>query len=393
MKRLKSVTSPLFLLLIAVALAVPIAFTLAQDEPTDGEYAIQNQQIDSGSGEMTDGEYTVFGTAGIPYAGEAMTDGQYTVEPIVHTPPPPANAYIRLSAIVFEFGDNWQGVSKRPISNMYVEVYDESCPDVAGYGNWSWKADLRADYFNAVRTNCSPPINTGVTGPNGEAEIGVYVVPGRHVVIAFYEKVIDGQLYQLHLAKRVQIDTPGSTAEVKLGAMIYTSRFVSKRRVLPLMGTTVYGSQLDIYEPEYIVWEPGQTQEDFPFVEESAQTWQVDTSLYPPEGYVPDETSKSTHVEGTTETTVFQVTEVGSVMDATRVDYDIKELKDGKVIKQHRFSHTIGTKSSGVSEKFAKPVPKGKREVAPAVEKRPETIKLHEVFAGEKEGKPNKPTE
>jgi hypothetical protein len=183
----------------------------------------------------------------------------------------------------------------------------------------------------------------------------------------------------------VQIDEPGSITEVKLGVMIYPSRYVAKTRVLPLMGTTVYGSNLDIYEPEYIIWETGQTQEDFPFIEESAESWQVQMSLYPPEGYVPDETTKVTMVEGTTETTVFQVTEVGSVMDATRVNYDVKEVKDGKVIQQKRFSHTIGTRTNGNSEKFDLPIGGRKGETTPGAEKKPETIKLHETFVGEKQ--------
>jgi hypothetical protein len=166
---------------------------------------------------------------------------------------------------------------------------------------------------------------------------------------------------------------------------------VAKRRALPLNGTTVYGSELNIYEPEYIVWEPGQTQEDFPFIEESAESWEIDTSLYPPEGYVPDATTKTTYVEGTTEMTVFQVTEVGSVMDNTRVDYDIREIKDGKIIKRHRFSHKIGTKTSGEWEKFAAPFRKEGPETTPGVERRPEAIKLHEMFGASPDEQPGKP--
>jgi hypothetical protein len=88
------------------------------------------------------------------------------------------------------------------------------------------------------------------------------------------------------------------------------------------------------------------------------------------------------------ETTVFQVTEVGSVMDTTQVDYDIKEMKDGKVVKRHRFSHKIGTKTNGESEKFAPIMHKAKPETPPGAEQRPDAIKMNEVFVGNQQGEP-----
>ncbi len=382
MKNRKSVIRPIFLLLVAIALAVPVVVTVAQEEPTDGEYTITEQQIDSGSGEMDDGEYAVYGTAGVPYgAAEPMTDGEYTLEPAVLTPQPPANAYIHLSALAFLFGDSWQGVSKQPIADLYVEVYDETCVEVANYGNWSWNCNLRKDYFDTVRATCDP-VNTEVTDVDGEATIDVYSVPGPHVIIALYETEIDGEVYQLYLAKRVQIDELGGTTDVKLGVMVYTSRFTAKKRVLPLMGTTVYGSELDVYEPEYIVWEEGLLQEDFPFVSVSAETWTIDTSLYPPEGYVPDEETKTTIVEGTTETTVFEVTEVGSVMDYTRIEHDIKEIRDGKVVQRVHLKHGIGTKSHGRPEKFAPISKKLERKGEPTPHGQPESITIHEIVTG-----------
>lgn len=384
MKKRKRVIGPIFLLLVAIALVVPVVVAVAQDEPTDGEYTITEQQINSGSGEMTDGEYSVYGTAGIPYDGEPMTDGEYTIEAAVATPPPPANAYIHLQTVEFSFGNDWQGVSRQPMADLYVEVYDETCTEVANYGNWSWNCNLRKDYFDNVRATCDP-INTAVTYADGEAIIDVYNVPGTHVIIALYEKEIDGELYQLYLAKRVQINEVGETKDVKLGVMVYTSRFNAKRRILPLMGTTVYGSELDVYEPEYIVWEEGQLQEDFPFISESAETWNIDTTLYPPEGYVPDEETKATYVEGATETTVFEVTEVGSVMDYTRIEHDIREIRDGNVVQRVHLEHGIGTKSHGEPERFAPILKKAGPGKTPAAEQ-PKKIKLHEVFTG------NKPT-
>lgn len=389
MKKRLNLIGPVFLLLVALALVVPVVVTLAQDEaPTDGEFTIVDGQIDSGSGEMTDGEYEVYGTAGIPYTSEEpMTDGEYTMEDAVMMPQPPGNAFIHLKAVDFEFGSGWQGVLKQPIEDMYVAVFDEvSCVDVANYGNWGWKGDLRKQYFDNILQNCEP-ISEDVTDVDGEAVIPVYNVPGRHVVIAFFEKQIGDDLYQLYLAKRVQIDELDSTVDVKLGVMTYTSRFNAKKRVLPLMGTTVYGSELVLYEPEYIVWEEGQLQEDFPFVSVSEDTWDIETSLYPPEGYEPDETTKSTYVNGTTETTVFEVTEVGSTMDYTRIEHDIKEIRDGKVVKRVHLKHLIGTKSHGRPEQFGRKV--GKAGEKPTPGQKPKLIILHETFTGgSPEGKP-----
>ena len=164
--------------------------------------------------------------------------------------------------------------------------------------------------------------------------------------------------------------------------MTYTSRFNAKKRVLPLMGTIVYGSELVLYEPEYIVWEEGQLQEDFPFISVSEDTWDIATSLYPPEGYEPDETTKATFVDDGTETTVFEVTEVGSTMDYTRIEHDIKEIRDGKVVQRVHLKHVIGTKSHGRPEQFGR-AKEIKPEEAPKAQQ-PEAIKLHEVFTGNK---------
>jgi hypothetical protein len=389
MKNRRNIIGAVFLLLFAILLVAPVVVTLAQDEPSDDEYVLTDQQFDSGSGEMSDDEYSVYGTAGLPHDGATMSDDEYSVEPIVLMPDPPANAYIQIKSLAFKFGNDWKGVVKEPLAGMYVEVYDETCADVAGYGNWGWNCNERKLFFDTIRANCDP-INTAITDADGEALIGVYSVPGPHVVIALYEGEFDGVTYELYLAKRVLIDEVGVTKDVKLGVMSFTSRFVGKRRVLPLKGTTVHGSELIVFEPEYVVWEEGQIQEDFPFIAESAETWSLETSLYPPEGYVPDEETKSTYVDGTTETTVFEVTEVGSVMDYTRMEHDIKELRDGKVVKRVKLKHGIGTKSHGRPERFAPIRNKAGAKQGHGRKAGAEAIKIHEVFTGNEGGKPAK---
>ena len=137
----------------------------------------------------------------------------------------------------------------------------------------------------------------------------------------------------------------------------------------------------NFFEPEYIVWEEGQVQEDFPFISVSEDTWDIATSLYPPEGYEPDETTKAIFIDDGAETTVFEVTEVGSTMDYTRIEHDIKEIRDGKVVQRVHLSHTIGTKSHGRPEQFGRAKEEIKPEEAPKAQQ-PEAIKLHEVFTG-----------
>lgn len=288
-------------------------------------------------------------------------------------------AHILVKAEEFDFGDSWHGVHKQPIVGMPVEVYDEAtCPDVMNYGGWGWKCDHRHQYFESIRANCEP-VATGVTDAEGKVRIGVYNVPGKHVVIGLYEKEINGELYQLYLAKKVMIDRAGTVEQVKLGVMIFTCRYNHKARVLPLYGTVIFGSELNVFEPEYIVWEEGQTQADIPIVYESPQEWEVDTTLTPPEGYVPDETAKTTYVENAVATAVFEVTEVGSVMDSTEVEHDIRELKDGQVVQRVNLKHAIGTRSHGGPDRFGLPADWHLKKQTESLEI-PEVIRLYPVF-------------
>ena len=41
-------------------------------------------------------------------------------------------------------------------------------------------------------------------------------------------------------------------------------------------------------------------------------------------------------------------------MDYTRIEHDIKEMRDGKVVQRVHLSHTIGTKSHGRPEQFGR---------------------------------------
>jgi len=297
-----------------------------------------------------------------------------------------AAAQLLVKAREFEFGDGWNGLQKGPIVGMPVEVYDEAtCPDVTNYGGWGWKADLRHQYFENIRSNCEP-VATGITDEYGKALIDVYNVPGIHVVIGMYEKEISGVLYQMYLAKRVRVNEVGQVKRVNLGVKIYTCRFKNKLRVVPLFGTTVFGSELNLFQPEYIVWEEDQVQADFPFIYDSDDEWEIDTNLEPPEGYEPDETLKTTSVDDTVRTTVFEVTEVGSTMDYTGVEHNIREFKDGRIVQRVNLKHAIGTKSHGEPERFGLPADYHlkNREAEPS--KPPEVIRLQQIVGGQEQG-------
>ncbi len=83
------------------------------------------------------------------------------------------------------------------------------------------------------------------------------------------------------------------------------------------------GSELWIYEPQYVVWEG--TEEYYPFVFESGQNWSVDVCLEPPEGYVPSDNEECLQqvIAGQPKAILFKLVEVGSVPDDVKVKMKI----------------------------------------------------------------------
>ena len=105
--------------------------------------------------------------------------------------------------------------------------------------------------------------------------------------------------------------------------------------------TIVNGSQLDIYHPEYTIWE--NEVELYPFVYTSEENWDVDVCLYVPDGYnlvgILDDneevltTSDCVHafITGETKVFLFQVEDLES--PEPELSLSITAEHDGKVKK------------------------------------------------------------
>jgi hypothetical protein len=104
------------------------------------------------------------------------------------------------------------------------------------------------------------------------------------------------------------------------------------------------GSEIFIVEPEYVEWDS--TEEAYPFVFLSYDSWSVDVTVYPPEGYVADHDNLT---ESTPEykAVQFMITEVGSVPDDTDVDMTLTDPKG----KKQKHVSKVGIK---LSKKLAK---------------------------------------
>lgn len=91
------------------------------------------------------------------------------------------------------------------------------------------------------------------------------------------------------------------------------------------------GSELWIYEPDYVVWDG--TEEYYPFVFESPDmSWTVDVCIDAPEGYEPVDGVEcvQTIIAGEAKSILFQLVEVGSVPGPMGIEFDMVSPKGKK---------------------------------------------------------------
>jgi hypothetical protein len=134
-------------------------------------------------------------------------------------------------------------------------------------------------------------------------------------------------------------------------------------QVSPAKSTVKIGSELWVYEPDYVVW--SDTEEYYPFVFESDSDWTVDVCVEAPEGYAPIDGIACVQqlVANEKRAILFHIIEVGSVPGPTKVNMKLKnphgkvyEIKDDVGI---RFAPGLA-KEKGV-EIDSHGRPKGKR--------------------------------
>jgi hypothetical protein len=112
---------------------------------------------------------------------------------------------------------------------------------------------------------------------------------------------------------------------------------------LPGKARVFSGSQLLVVEPEYVEWDGGQA--EYPFVFETADTWEVTTFLNPPPGFEVDRDSITEQVVNEVKVIRFVVSGDGKEWKETKVKYKVKHNK-----KLQTVNDKIGIK---LSKKFA----------------------------------------
>lgn len=195
--------------------------------------------------------------------------------------------------------------SKSPTVGLFLNLYDRSSGSCAADYSASWQ-----NYPDIV-DNCVP-LMTRVTDSNGNANLGV---------LDFSDYVIIGANGEdKHLGTPVTVDSTYTQKYLQQIIKADGKKVAAKR-------TKYTGSEIEIVEPEYIIW--NSTEEAYPYIMESQDSWGVEVSITPPEGYVAD-------YDNLTETTPeykavqFTVSEVGSVPDGTDVEMMLTDHKGKK---------------------------------------------------------------
>ena len=175
----------------------------------------------------------------------------------------------------------------------------------------------------AVATNCASKVSAScVTLSNGQCLIGG-LVPADYFVVV--ESTRWPGKYPSHVVGALKAD------ETRQARFAFLKDPTGK--VNPAKTTFVKGSELWIYEPDYVVWNG--TEEYYPFVFETPdQTWTVNVCLAAPAGYQPVDgvTCVQTLIAGESKAILFKLVEVGSVPGKTKVNMDLTTPK-GKKLK------------------------------------------------------------
>jgi len=100
---------------------------------------------------------------------------------------------------------------------------------------------------------------------------------------------------------------------------------------VPAKTTRLTGSELLIFEPEFVLWDS--SQELYPIVFESSGDWGVSTSVAPPEGFVADYSSLNATVSSSTQAVQFTVTDVGSRWENTQVTHRVTHKGKSTIVK------------------------------------------------------------
>lgn len=153
------------------------------------------------------------------------------------------------------------------------------------------------------------------------------VLPGNYIAIAFdptYTVLPDP------IAGKVNTIGCDETKGARLKQMIR-----GDGRKMPGKATVLVGSELEIVEPEFVVWDADQQQ--YPFVFNAiVGTWGVVVETTPPEGFVADfDLLYNAVLDGTVEAAQFVITEVGSDLVPMQTKYTVAHNGELRIIRSH----------------------------------------------------------
>jgi hypothetical protein len=182
-----------------------------------------------------------------------------------------------------------------PLENVMVKVFDREDPEfVLAYNQWPSRHLLDDIYEADIGL-----LGVCTTNDSGQCTVGEDH-PGKFLVIAKYEDTDSGNTVYTGKFKNFGWDRSACSCDADIddgdeGAATPPSKIRKHLRILKQirksgdvkfvagLRTIVTGSELDVYHPEYTIWE-GQ-QELYPFVYTSDQDWEVDVCMHVPEGY------------------------------------------------------------------------------------------------------------
>ena len=236
--------------------------------------------------------------------------------------------------------------TKTPLSGVEVRLYKRS--DIEGAGikpiNWQTAPQIAAS---------SLPYTSKITDSLGRVIFGS--IPDNYIILAVGTSATDYKnLWTPVDAADPLWNSTGLVLEKYLQLIVKADG-----SSVPATTTSKAGSEILIIEPEYIEWDS--TEEAYPFLFESKDSWGVDVALRPPEGYASDyrELTEQTPAYKAVQ---FTLTEKGSVPGPVGVEMGLKDPKGQK----HAHKSQVGVRiAKGLREKkgvdeFGKPLKKEK---------------------------------
>jgi hypothetical protein len=297
---------------------------------TGDEEAILSHDEEAGHEEYVSIDNT--GTTSFEYTNE-LTGTYETVDAGETVVISPTNIVAKVTSNLVQAGG---ATGQQPLAGALVKVYDKSDSCVATY----------APQAEAVNDNCTA-YSTCTTGADGECQAAVD--PGNYFVLTTEPNHIG--MLPSHSVGYVDYGTSKKARLAFLQAPDGTKS--------PGKTSKHTGSELWVYQPDYIIWDG--TEEYYPFVFESDSDWTVDVCVTAPEGYEPEDgvDCLQSFVQGEVKSILFHLVEVGSVPGKTKVKMKLKS-PEGKVKYQWsevgiKMSKNLAKKKGIMLDKYGYP--------------------------------------